>query len=387
MTINSNRLDLMSSEELEDPSLSAQKLLNGSPTYYYDLYNPPFYILSRYTDVRAALHDPETFMEGLGNGPNFVESNGILSDGKHHTLIRRVVQPNFLMGSISNLEKRLVEIAEELLENVSEKEVWDIHDDLSFPLPVIIICEILGIPTDDIKRFKRWADASVAQMCSEDPLEFVEELRKKDDYFLDLIIKKRGEPEEDVLLSKIAHAKIDSEYLSDDEAVNLASQIFVAGNETTTSLISNLIWRMLTFENLWQDFVGNKINIDDAINESLRFDPPLLGLFKTTTRDVDINGSTIPKNTKVLMHYGAANRDPKIFNNPNEFIISRDGSKVISFSVGIHICLGRELAKLETRVALNALRKKFPNLRLINNGERVGPFLFWGRSKLPVSNK
>jgi len=377
----------MSSEELEDPSLSAQKLLNGSPTYYYDLYNPPFYILSRYTDVRAALHDPETFMEGLGNGPNFVESNGILSDGKHHTLIRRVVQPNFLMGSISNLEKRLVEIAEELLENVSEKEVWDIHDDLSFPLPVIIICEILGIPTDDIKRFKRWADASVAQMCSEDPLEFVEELSKKDDYFLDLIIKKRGEPEEDVLLSKIAHAKIDSEYLSDDEAVNLASQIFVAGNETTTSLISNLIWRMLTFENLWQDFVGNKINIDDAINESLRFDPPLLGLFKTTTRDVDINGSTIPKNTKVLMHYGAANRDPKIFNNPNEFIISRDGSKVISFSVGIHICLGRELAKLETRVALNALRKKFPNLRLINNGERVGPFLFWGRSKLPVSNK
>ncbi len=387
MTINSNRLDLMSSEELEDPSLSAQKLLNGSPTYYYDLYNPPFYILSRYTDVRAALHDPETFMEGLGNGPNFVESNGILSDGKHHTLIRRVVQPNFLMGSISNLEKRLVEIAEELLENVSEKEVWDIHDDLSFPLPVIIICEILGIPTDDIKRFKIWADASVAQMCSEDPLEFVEELSKKDDYFLDLIIKKRGEPEEDVLLSKIAHAKIDSEYLSDDEAVNLASQIFVAGNETTTSLISNLIWRMLTFENLWQDFVGNKINIDDAINESLRFDPPLLGLFKTTTRDVDINGSTIPKNTKVLMHYGAANRDPKIFNNPNEFIISRDGSKVISFSVGIHICLGRELAKLETRVALNALRKKFPNLRLINNGERVGPFLFWGRSKLPVSNK
>ena len=387
MTINSNRLDLMSSEELEDPSLSAQKLLNGSPTYYYDLYNPPFYILSRYTDVRAALHDPETFMEGLGNGPNFVESNGILSDGKHHTLIRRVVQPNFLMGSISNLEKRLVEIAEELLENVSEKEVWDIHDDLSFPLPVIIICEILGIPTDDIKRFKRWADASVAQMCSEDPLEFVEELSKKDDYFLDLIIKKRGEPEEDVLLSKIAHAKIDSEYLSDDEAVNLASQIFVAGNETTTSLISNLIWRMLTFENLWQDFVGNKINIDDAINESLRFDPPLLGLFKTTTRDVDINGSTIPKNTKVLMHYGAANRDPKIFNNPNEFIISRDGSKVISFSVGIHICLGRELAKLETRVALNTLRKKFPNLRLINNGERVGPFLFWGRSKLPVSNK
>ena len=387
MNINLNKIDLMSSEELKDPSISAKKLLKSEPAYYYDLYNPPFYILSRYNDVRTALHDPETFMEGLGNGPNFVESNGILSDGKHHTLIRRIVQPNFLMGSIANLEKRLIEIAEELLENVVTKEIWDIHDDLSFPLPVIIICEILGIPTDDIKKFKKWADASVAQMCSEDPLEFIEELSKKDKYFLDLIHKKRNEQEEDTLISKIAHAKIDSEYLSDDESVNLASLIFVAGNETTTSLISNLIWRMLSIENLWKDFVEGKINIDNAINESLRFDPPLLGLFKTTTRDIDINGSTIPANTKVLMHYGAANRDPKVFSKPNEFDVARDGTKVISFSVGIHICLGRELAKLETRVALNVLRKKFPNLNLINNGERVGPFLFWGRSKLPVSHK
>ena len=387
MNINLNKIDLMSSEELKDPSISAKKLLKSEPAYYYDLYNPPFYILSRYNDVRTALHDPETFMEGLGNGPNFVESNGILSDGKHHTLIRRIVQPNFLMGSIANLEKRLIEIAEELLESVVSKAVWDIHDDLSFPLPVIIICEILGIPTNDIKKFKKWADASVAQMCSEDPLEFIEELSKKDKYFLDLIHKKRNEQEEDTLISKIAHAKIDSEYLSDDESVNLASQIFVAGNETTTSLISNLIWRMLSIENLWKDFVEGKINIDNAINESLRFDPPLLGLFKTTTRDIDINGSTIPANTKVLMHYGAANRDPKVFSKPNEFDVARDGTKVISFSVGIHICLGRELAKLETRVALNVLRKKFPNLNLINNGERVGPFLFWGRSKLPVSHK
>ena len=387
MNINLNKIDLMSSEELKDPSISAKKLLKSEPAYYYDLYNPPFYILSRYNDVRTALHDPETFMEGLGNGPNFVESNGILSDGKHHTLIRRIVQPNFLMGSIANLEKRLIEIAEELLENVVTKEIWDIHDDLSFPLPVIIICEILGIPTNDIKKFKKWADASVAQMCSEDPLEFIEELSKKDKYFLDLIHKKRNEQEEDTLISKIAHAKIDSEYLSDNESVNLASQIFVAGNETTTSLISNLIWRMLSIENLWKDFVEGKINIDNAINESLRFDPPLLGLFKTTTRDIDINGSTIPANTKVLMHYGAANRDPKVFSKPNEFDVARDGTKVISFSVGIHICLGRELAKLETRVALDVLRKKFPNLNLINNGERVGPFLFWGRSKLPVSHK
>ena len=103
-----------------------------------------------------------------------------------------------------------------------------------------------------------------------------------------------------------------------DEAVNLTRQIFVAGNETTTSLISNLVWRMMTIDNLWEKFVNNDIDINDAISESLRYDPPLLGLFKTTSKEVDIDGYIIPKNSKVMMHYGAANRDPVIFNDPNK---------------------------------------------------------------------
>ena len=202
-----------------------------------------------------------------------------------------------------------------------------------------------------------------------------------------MIFQKRNENEEESLLSRIAHAKIDSKHLSNDEAVKLTRQIFVAGNETTTSLISNLVWRLLSIDNLWNDFIEDKINIEDVISESLRFDPPILGLFKTTSKDVDIEGSIIPKNTKIMMHYGAANRDPAVFNNPNVFDVSRDGKKVLSFSVGIHVCLGKELAKMEARIALNALRRRFPNLRLVDDGERVGPFLFWGRSKLPVSHK
>ena len=387
MNSGNKNINLMSEEEMHDPSISASKLLTGDRVYRYDLYEPPFYILSRHNDISYALREPDIFIESHGNGPNFINSNGVLSDGEHHTLIRRIVQPNFLMGSIAKLEKRLIEIAEDLLDDVADKDTWDIHDHLSFPLPVIIICEILGIPIDDIHKFKRWADATVEQMCSENPLLFEEELNLMGEYLLDLILKKRVQDEDDTLLSRIAHAKIDSKYLSDDEAVNLTRQIFVAGNETTTSLISNLIWRMMTIDNLWEKFVNNDIDINDAISESLRYDPPLLGLFKTTSKEVDIDGNIIPKNSKVMMHYGAANRDPMIFNDPNSFDVSRDGSKVISFSVGVHICLGRELAKLETRVALNALKNRFPNLKLINDGERVGPFLFWGRKKLPVSHK
>ena len=380
------KINLMSSEELHDPSISAKKLLNGERAFFYDLFDPPFYILSRHNDIERALKDPETFVEGYGNGPNFIKSNGIISDGDHHTLIRRIVQPNFLLGSIRNLETRLEEITDDLLDKVTIKDVWDIHDDLSFPLPVIIICEILGIPTNDIKKFKGWADAAVAQMCSEEPETFEKELDKMDDYFLDLIQKKRSINEDETLISRIAHAKINNNYLSDDEAIKLAVQIFVAGNETTTSLISNLVWRLLSIESLWYDFINDKLEIDGLINESLRYDPPLLGLFKTTSRDVEYDEITIPSNTKVMMHYGAANRDDKVFENPHKFDSTRDGKKVISFSVGIHICLGRELAKLETRVALRSLKKRFSNLKLINNGKRVGPFLFWGRNKLPVSH-
>ena len=387
MNVFNNKLNLMSDEEMNDPSISASKLLNGDRIYKYELYEPPFYILSRYEDLNYALREPDIFIEGFGNGPNFVDSKGVLSDGEHHTLIRRIVQPNFLMGSIARLQNRLEEITEELLDDVEEMDEWDIHDNLSFPLPVIIICEILGIPIDDIHKFKRWADASVEQMCSEDPHSYDEELKQLEGYLLNLILKKRNQVEDDTLLSRISHAKIGKDYLSDDEAVKLTIQIFVAGNETTTSLISNLFWRMMTIDNLWERFVDGEIDINDAITESLRYDPPLLGLFKTTSKEVNINGNIIPKKTKVMMHYGAANRDPKVFNNPNIFDINRDGSKVISFSVGIHICLGRELAKLETRVALNAIKNRFPNIRLLNDGERVGPFLFWGRKKLPVTHK
>lgn len=384
--LSESAVDLMSPDELADPSITAAKLLSNKRAYYYDRYNPPFYILSRYDDVNQALLDSDTFLEGSGNGPNFTPALGILSDAPHHTFIRGLIQRDFLARQIEALQPRLEVIVTELLDAVAGKDSWDLHDDLSFPLPVIIICEMLGIPTDDIRRFKVWADASVANMCTEDPEEYAPQLAEMGAYLLELIHAKRQAPTQDDLLSVIAQAKDNGEYLSDEETVGLAVQLFVAGNETTTSLISNLVWRLLTIDTLWQDFCAGQFDIDTAINESLRFDPPLLGLFKTTAQGVAIGDVTIPARTKVMMHYGAANRDPAVFADPDRFDVTRSGKKQLSFSVGLHVCIGRELAKLEARVTLLALRKRFPNLRLLGDGERVGPFLFWGRSRLPITH-
>ena len=288
--------------------------------------------MSRYDDVNSALLDSETYIEGFGNGPNFQPPLGILSDAPHHTFIRNLIQRDFLAKPISDLQPRLEEIVEELLDAVSQKATWDLHDELSFPLPVIIICEILGIPTDDIKKFKGWADASVAAMCAEDPTEYVAQLAEMNTYILEQLHLKRQAGNGADLLSVMALARDDGDYLPDEELVALAGQLFVAGNETTTSLISNLVWRLLTVGDLWSDFCRGEIDVDDAINESLRFDPPLLGLFKTTSRDVEVGDVLIPANTKVMMHYGAANRDPEAFPEPNAFKLKRTGKKMLSFS-------------------------------------------------------
>jgi len=376
---------------MADPSITAAKLLAGDRAYFYDRFDPPFYILSRYDDVNSALLNAATYTEGHGNGPTFQPPLGVLSDAPHHTYIRNLIQPDFVAKKIADLEPRLVQIVHELLDAVAHKPVWDLHDDLSFPLPVIIICEILGIATDDIAKFKRWADASVASMCSEDPTPYLQQLEEMRAYLLEQIELKRNQSiaadSSEDLLSLIAKAQQDGDYLSDDETVGLAVQIFVAGNETTTSLISNLVWRLLTIDDLWTDYCRGNVATDELITESLRFDPPLLGLFKTTSKDIQIDSVSIPANTKVMMHYGAANRDPSAFEEPDRFEPRRSGKKMLSFSVGIHVCIGRELAKLEARVALRALRERYPDLGLVNDGERVGPFLFWGRSKLPVTRR
>ncbi|TDI60219.1 MAG: cytochrome P450 [Alphaproteobacteria bacterium] len=378
------QLNFLSPEEMADPGVSIQRLYAGDRCQYYELFDPPFYVLSRYEDVNHVLMNPTRFLSGSGQGPNFIEPGGIVSDAPMHTFYRQLVQNDFKPGSISKLQPRLEAIAEELLDAVEGKETWDLHDDFSFPLPVIIICEIFGIPTDDIAQFKMWSDYSVAALSSPDPTQYASELQRMQDYIVSLVRDKRPDMRDNSLMARIARARQDGATISDEDAVRIVTQLFVAGNETTTSLMTNLMMRLLGDGYRWADFCAGKIDVDKAINESLRYDPPLLAMFRTTAAEEDIAGVTIPANTKVMIHYAAANRDPKVFENPHDFDVDRPVRKMLSFALGLHFCVGAELAKLEAKVMLAALSKRQPNLQMINEGDRVGPFLFWGRSKLPV---
>ncbi|MEN3976077.1 cytochrome P450 [Emcibacter sp. SYSU 3D8] len=377
-------LDFLCPEEMSDPSVTIQRLYAGDRCRLYEKFLPPFFVVSRFEDVNHVLMNPTRFLSGHGQGPNFVPPAGIVSDAPMHTFFRRLVQDDFKPGAIARLRPRLERIADELLDAVEDKETWDLHDDFSFPLPVTIICEIFGVPTDDLRQFKKWSDTSVAALSAQDPSAYVEELMRMRDYLVALLHEKHDDLDDEGLLARIARARRDGAELSDEEAVSLVLQLFVAGNETTTSLITNVMMRLLGDGYQWADFCAGKIDMKNLINESLRYDPPLLAMFRTTAGDETIAGTRIPAGTKVMIHYAAANRDPDVFENPETFDVHRPVRKITSFALGVHFCIGAELAKLEAEVMLEALRKRCPNLEMIDEGERIGPFLFWGRRKLPV---
>jgi cytochrome P450 len=152
-------------------------------------------------------------------------------------------------------------------------------------------------------------------------------------------------------------------------------------------LITNLVWRLLEQPARWAALRSDPALVGAAIEESLRFDPPVLGLFRTTTRDVELHGVEIPRGAKVMLHYAAANRDPEVFSDPDRFRLDRprsEASEHLSFGLGIHFCLGAALARLEAETAIRALLEWFPRLSLEGPGERIAPFFLWGRRRLPL---
>jgi cytochrome P450 len=374
----------LSEEVRAEPSVAYGHLLEEAPVHFFEQFEPPFYTLSRFADVQSALLDIETYSSEFGQGPRFSPPAGMLSNPPQHTFYRSLVQQAFTPRAIAEWADRITEISEELLDERADTTSWDMHDDYAFPLPVMVIVEMLGVPGDDLQRFKYWSDITVEAMGAEDPTPFAAEMGELAAYLLDAIRERRAHPRDD-LISELVTAEQDGKGLTDEELLGVVNQLFVGGNETTTSLITNMVWRLLQDRPLWERLVADPGLIDAAIEESLRFDPPVLGLYRTTTRDVDLEGGTIPKDAKVMMHYAAANRDPRSFEAPDEFSLDRERNRHLGFGLGVHFCLGAPLARLEARVAMRTLLQRCPDLQLLNDGERIAPYFLWGRRRLPVS--
>jgi cytochrome P450 len=346
--------------------------------------NNDLWLLTRHAHVLEALHNPTVFSSAGGYGefmsgrigPNaggdratalgFDQVLGsrvlIASDPPDHTTLRRVVSRPFTKRTISTWESMARTLADRLVDalvhQIDVEGSADFTQDLAIPLPVTLIAEILGIPAERMRDFRRWSEALVGSLAAEVDLSVVgADMGEMSQYFWEIAEKRRVAPGHD-LISQIAMATPDGEELSTIEVVMFCILVLVAGNETTTNLLGNVQYAFWAQPDQWQRLIDDPSLASAAVEEGLRHGGPVQGLFRRTTAAYEIGGVEIPEHANVYLGFAAANRDEDVFPDGDRFDVGREVTEQLAFGHGIHYCLGSQLARLETHVVFEALASR-----------------------------
>ncbi len=398
--------DPFSPSTLADPMRAYNELRERCPLHQFTDFSPPFATITRYDDVVAVLKDTDIWSSRYGQTPQFTRGRGLNQDPPDHTEFRKLFQRGFTPRMVGRLEDEVTDLANALIDGMLDGPATDgdLHDLFACPLPVIVIAKLLGVPTADLARFKQWSDDLVACFNSPDP-HAPDAIRAELDAYFQVAIDERrallsaagvDEPGEEHLATVVPHdlisgfvvATYQGRRLTDDELHNVLIQLLAGGNETTTSLITNCMLRLLEEPTRWEAVKADPSLVDVAIEESLRFDPPVLGLFRTSLEPVCMHGIDLPARTKLMVTYAAANRDPSVFSDPDSFRLDREADELrrhLSFGLGHHFCPGASLSRLEARASLRLFVERLPAMRLNGAPERIAPFNLWGRRRLPVA--
>ncbi|PEA86091.1 cytochrome P450 family protein [Bacillus thuringiensis] len=290
--------------------------------------------------------------------------NMLTVDPPDHTRLRRLVSKAFTPRMIEDLRPRIQQIADELLVAVQEQGKMEIISDFAYPLPIIVISEMLGIPTTDRSQFREWT--KVLMNASVDPSEgaaVTTTLEKFIQYIEALLNEKRLNPDAD-LISELVQTKEQEDKLSNNELLSTIWLLIIAGHETTVNLISNGVLALLQHPEQMNLLRENPSLISSAVDELLRYSGPVMFISRLASEDMTIHGKMIRKGDLVLLSLTAANIDPQKFTYPEILNISREENNHLAFGAGIHHCLGAPLARLEGQIALGTLLQRLPNLRL-----------------------
>lgn len=338
----------------------------------------PAWLVTRYDDVRQALADPRLSLDKRNAAPGgyrgmalppALDANLLNMDPPDHTRIRRLVSRAFTPRQIEQLREPIRRTADQLLDAIAAAERADLIASYAAPLPITVICDLLGVAPADRFDFRSWTDALVAPDPARPSLA-KEAVGSMLSFLTQLIADKRTAPTDDLLSAMIA-VRDEEDRLSEDELMSLAFLILFAGYENTVHLIGNAVLTLLRHPDQLAELRADPTRLSAVVEELARYDGPVpLAIRRFPTEDVTVSGVTIPAGETVLLSLAAAHRDPQRFTDPDRFSIDRDATGHLALGHGIHYCLGAPLARMETEIALSALLERFPEMALdVSPGE------------------
>jgi len=348
-------------EGIEDPYPLYAQWRNERPIWWAE--DVQGWVLSRHEDVRAVLKDPAKFSSQLpsGRSENTLSLPLLHDDPPRHTPLRAIVNRSFTSRVMKDIEADLELVVVQLLDDMDVGQPVDIAEALTIPLPVALISHFMGIPFERRHDFKRWSDSLTATGTAKTMEERMPDIMEMMAFFRDEIPKRRNAPGDD-LISKIVAAEVDGELLTEETIVGYCQLLLIAGNETTTNLLSNLLHHLANHDDTWSALRADPVLIDAAIEECLRFDPPVHWVGRTALSDAEFHGQKVAKGDAVYTVLGSANRDPDHYDDPDTFRLDRGRSDHHTFGHGIHFCIGAPLARMEAKHALQGLLTRFSTI-------------------------
>jgi cytochrome P450 len=318
------------------------------------------WVLTRHDDVRSVLKSSVDYSsKAMGEQGNPLPL--LTDDPPKHTQLRALVDRAFTMRMLKLMEDWVDDLARDMVATLPAGEPVDIVQALTIPLPVAVISRMMGIPAGRADDFKRWSDALTGTLAGASMEDRQQDILEMAAFFQDMIPERRSAPGED-LISSVANAEIEGERLTDQEIVGFCILLLIAGNETTTNLLGNLFNIAADRPEVWSALSDDPKLIDAAVEETLRFDAPVQFLMRKATRPMHYHGQDVAEGENVTVVMAAANRDPDVYEHPDQFRLDRKKNHHHTFGFGIHFCIGAPLARMEARMVLKALTNRFSRL-------------------------
>ena len=293
----------------------------------------------------------------------------LFRDAPDHTRLRSLVNKAFTPRTVARLEERIKEIVDRQIDGLCRSARIEFMSGFAYPVPALVICELMGVPLEDHALIARWAPALAARLdpspmrrsaMLDDADHAVAEMTA---YLTDVIARRRLDPGED-LLSGLVAAEADGSRLDQDELVAMTILLLIAGHETTANLLGNGLVALLRHPAQWERFRGDEQLDSSAVEELMRFDGPIQMTERIALADVQVGAASIPQGSMVILCLAAANRDPDVFDQPHTLNLGRDPNPHLGFGGGAHFCIGAALARLEARIALRAIAKRVPDINI-----------------------